>query len=66
MTQGVVNFNIITKGNKVVLTNLETPEVLTFVSMRDAALNMNISRNTINKHVLSKEPWGKYIISVIV
>lgn len=56
MTQGVVNFNIITKGNKVVLTNLETPEVLTFVSMRDAALNMNISRNTINKHVLSKEP----------
>lgn len=48
--------NIKTKANKVVLTNLETQEILTFISMRDAALKMNISRKTINKHVLSKEP----------
>jgi hypothetical protein len=34
--------------------------------MRDAALKMSISRHTINKHVLSKEPWGKYIISFII
>ena len=58
--------NIKTKGKKVVFTNLETQEILTFISMRDAALKMNISRNTINKHVLSKEPWGKYKISFII
>jgi biotin operon repressor len=34
--------------------------------MRDASLKMNISRNTINQHVLSKKPWGIYIISFII
>ena len=66
ITQGSVNFNIKTKGKKVIFSNIETEEVLTFVSMRDAALKMSISRHTINKHVLSKEPWGKYIISFII
>jgi group I intron endonuclease len=44
ITQGIVNFNIKTKGKKVVFINIETPEVLTFVSIRDAALKMDISR----------------------
>ena len=30
ITQGIVDFNIKTKGKKVVFTNIETPEVLTF------------------------------------
>lgn len=65
ITQGIVDFNIKTKGKKVVFTNIETPEVLTFVSIRDAALKMDISRRQINKYILSKEPWGKYKISFI-
>ena len=56
INQGTVNFNIQTKGKKVVFTNIETEEILTFVSMRDASLKMKISRNTINQHVLSKKP----------
>jgi group I intron endonuclease len=56
ITQGIVNFNIKTKGKKVVFINIETPEVLTFVSIRDAALKMDISRRQINKYILSKEP----------
>lgn len=63
ITQGVINFNIKTKGKKVVFTNIETQEVLTFVSMREAALKINISRKQINKCVLSQNPWGEYIIS---
>jgi group I intron endonuclease len=56
ISKSMVNFNIKTKGKKVVFTSLETEEILTFVSMRDASLKMNISRNTINQHVLSKKP----------
>lgn len=56
ITKGMVDFNIKTKGKKVVFTNIETPEVLTFVSIRDAALKMDISRRQINKYILSKEP----------
>ena len=66
ISKSMVNFNIKTKGKKVVFTSLETEEILTFVSMRDASLKMNISRNTINQHVLSKKPWGIYIISFII
>jgi group I intron endonuclease len=56
ITKGTVDFNIKTKGKKVVFTNIETPEVLTFVSIRDAALKLDISRRQINKYILSKEP----------
>ena len=66
----MVKFNINTKGKKVVFYNIETQENLTFNSgpmgEREAALKMRISRNTITKHVISKEPWDKYIISFIL
>jgi group I intron endonuclease len=63
ITQGIINFNIQTKGKKVVFTNLEKENFLTFVSIRDASLKMNISRYAINRHILSKKPWGKYLIT---
>jgi group I intron endonuclease len=47
ISKGLANFNILTKGNKIVFTNLETQETLKFFSIREAALNMKISRNTI-------------------
>lgn len=65
ISQGMANFNIKTKGKKIVFTNIETQEILTFVSMRDAALNMKISRNTISKYLMSQEVWGKYKISLL-
>lgn len=43
----MANFNILTKGKKVVFTNIETHETLSFVSIRDAALKMSVGRNTI-------------------
>jgi group I intron endonuclease len=65
ISQGVVNFNIRTKGKKVVFTNLETQEIFIFVSIRDAALKMKLDRRTINKYILSQEPLGKYKISFL-
>jgi predicted DNA-binding protein (UPF0251 family) len=61
----MANFNIRTKGRKIVFTNIETQEVITFISMRDAALKMNISRNTIKKYLASREVYGKYKISLV-
>jgi group I intron endonuclease len=65
ISKGMANFNILTKGTKIVFTNLETQETLKFVSMRGAALNMKISRNTIKKYILNKKVFGKYLISLV-
>lgn len=65
ISAGMANFNILTKGRKIVFTNIETQQVITFISIRDAALKMNISRNTINKYLASKEVYGKYKISLV-
>lgn len=65
ISAGMANFNILTKGRKIVFTNIETQEVLTFISMRDAALKMNISRNTNTKYLSSQEVYGKYKISLV-
>ena len=64
ISAGMANFNILTKSKKIVFTNIETQEIFTFVSMREASLKMNISRNTITKYLLSKEVYGKYKISL--
>lgn len=64
ISAGMANFNILTKGKKVVFTNIETHETLSFASLREASLKMNISRNTINKYILSQEVYGKYKISL--
>ena len=61
----MVEFNIRTKGKKVAFINIETQEENKFVSIREAALKMNISRRQINKNILSKELWGKYKILLI-
>lgn len=65
ISAGMANFNILSKGKKVVFTHIETHETLSFISFRDASLKMNISRNTINKYILSQEVYGKYKISLI-
>lgn len=65
ITAGTVIFNILTKSKKVVFTNIETNEILIFNSFRDASLNMKISRNTINKYLVSKKIYGKYKITLI-
>lgn len=65
ISAGMANFNILTKGRKIVFTNIETQEVLTFISMRDAVLKMNIGRNTITKYLSSQEVYGKYKISLV-
>ena len=62
ISAGMANFNILTKGKKVVFTNIETQETFSFVSIRDAALKMKIGRNTIKKYILNKEVFGKYRI----
>lgn len=62
--QGMSNFNILTKGKKVVFINIETQEIFSFVSIRDAALNMKMGRNTIKKYNLNKKVFGKYRISL--
>ena len=49
----MAKFNVLTKSKKIVFTNIETQEIFTFVSMREASLKMNISRNTISKYLLS-------------
>jgi len=64
ISAGMANFNVLTKSKKVVFTDIETQERLSFVSYRDASLKMNISRNTINKYLLSKEVYVKYLISL--
>jgi len=64
ISEGMSNFNILTKGKKIVFTNIETQETLSFVSIRDAALKMKMGRNTIKKYILNKEVFGKYIISL--
>jgi len=61
----MAKFNVLTKSKKIVFTNIETQEIFTFVSMREASLKMNISRNTISKYLLSKEVYGKYKISLV-
>ena len=60
----MIKFNVLTKSKKVVFTNIETNEKLVFNSFRDASLNMKISRNTINKYLVSKEIYGKYKITL--
>ena len=62
ISAGTANFNILTKGKKVVFTNIETQVTFSFVSIRDAALKMKIGRNTIKKYILNKEVLGKYRI----
>lgn len=64
ITAGMIKFNVLTKSKKVVFTNIETNEKLVFNSFRDASLNMKISRNTINKYLVSKEIYGKYKITL--
>lgn len=54
ISAGMANFNISTKGKKIVFTNIETREILTFSSMREASLKMHISRNTMKKYLLSR------------
>lgn len=64
ISKGMANFNILTKGKKVVFTNIETKETLTFLSMKDAALKMKMSSNTIKKYALNNEVYNnKYKIS---
>ncbi len=65
ISQGMADFNIKTKGKKIVFTNIETQEILSFASMRDAVLKMKTSRYTINKHLRSQEIWTKYKISLV-
>jgi len=66
ISKGTADFNVRTKGKKVLFIDLESKETLNFSSMREAALNMKIGRNTIKKHILSQEPYlGKYLISII-
>jgi group I intron endonuclease len=60
----MVAFNVSAKGKKLVFTNIETQEITTFLSMRDAASEMKISRNTIVKYLKSKELFGKYKITL--
>ena len=59
----MAKFNVSTKGKKVVFTNIETNEKLSFLSFREAALKMKISRNTLKKYELSGKPYGIYKIS---
>lgn len=63
ITDGMVKFNIETKSKKILFTDIETKEVLSFNSMRNAALEMKISRNTIMKYLLNRKAYGKYIIT---
>ena len=63
ISAGMAKFNVLTKGKKIVFINLETDEKLFFASIRDASLNMKISRNTISKYILSQRSYGKYIIT---
>ena len=63
ISAGMAKFNVLTKGKKIVFINLETDEKLFFDSIRDASLNMKISRNTISKYILSQRSYGKYIIT---
>lgn len=51
----MANLNVSTKGKKLVFTNIETQETIKFLSLRDAAAKMKISRNTIVKYLKSKE-----------
>ena len=53
------------RGKKVVFINIETQEEKRFVSIREAARNMNTYRRKIDKHILSGELWGKYKIKLI-
>lgn len=65
ISAGICNFNILSKGQKVVFTNKETNETFSFASFREASLKMKISRDTIRKYILSKKVYGKYKISLI-
>ena len=61
---GMANFNILTKGKKVIFTNIETNEKLEFFSMREASTLMRVSRNTILIYLKSQKLYrGKYKIS---
>lgn len=62
---GMAKFNVLTKSKKLVFTNVETQEIIKFVSFRDAADKMKISRNTIKKHLNSEELYGKYKITLV-
>jgi group I intron endonuclease len=64
ITDGMVKFYIETKSKKILFTNIETKEVLSFNSMRDAALEMKVSRNTITKYILNRKAYGKYKITL--
>lgn len=64
ITAGMIKFNVLSKSKKVVFTNIETNEKLVFNSFRDASLTMKISRNTMNKYLVSKEIYGKYKITL--
>lgn len=57
-------FNVSAKGKKLVFTNIETQETIKFLSMRDAAAEMRLSRNTIVKYLKSQELFGKYKITL--
>jgi len=65
ISAGLANFNVSTKGKKVVFTNINTNETLSFASLREAALAMKISRNTITKFALNQKVYGIYRISII-
>jgi len=65
ISEGMAKFNVSTKGTKVVFTHIDTQETLCFYSIRDAALNMKISRYTLKKYIQSKQVYNnKYIISL--
>jgi predicted DNA-binding protein (UPF0251 family) len=65
ISAGMAKFNVLTKSKKLVFTNVETQEIIKFVSFRDAADKMKISRNTIKKHLNSEELYGKYKITLV-
>ena len=61
---GMANFNILTKGKKVIFTNIETNEKLEFFSIREASTLMRVSRNTILIYLKSQKLYrGKSKIS---
>lgn len=65
ISAGIAKFNVSTKSKKLVFTNKETQQAIKFLSFRDAALAMKISRNTIAKCLENKKSYGKYEITLV-
>jgi hypothetical protein len=51
---------------KIIITNLESGEIVKYASLRDAAKEFNITHSTIRYYIINKKHYlGKYSIEIL-